>query len=141
MARPRTRVFGDYLQRAHFQGRALALRHEELGNTEAITARIAQDPAGIGVAALGWVNASAISDQVRVLPLAARNGDPYYGPDKATVQAGRYPLAMPVQLYVNRAPGRPLDPLVKAYLQQARRLVGPCGFLDARAGRRAGRRL
>lgn len=32
---------------------------------------------------------------------------------------GRYPLAMPVQRYVNRAPGRPLDPLVKAYLQLA----------------------
>ena len=116
--------FGDYLQRAHFQGRALALRHEELGNTEAITARIAQDPAGIGVATLGWVNAAAISDQVRVLPLAARNGDPYYCPDKATVQACRYPLAMPVQLYVNRAPGRPLDPLVKAYLQLALSLQG-----------------
>lgn len=109
--------FATGLRQARFGRRPFAASYEALATREDVIRAVAADRYGIAV--LGWVNAAAISDQVRVLPLAARNGEPYYGPDKATVQAGRYPLAMPVQLYVNRAPGRPLDPLVKAYLQLA----------------------
>ena len=30
--------------------------------------------------------------------------------------SGRYPLARSLWLYVNRVPGRPLDPVIKAFL-------------------------
>ncbi|KAB8062958.1 PstS family phosphate ABC transporter substrate-binding protein [Janthinobacterium violaceinigrum] len=109
--------FATGLRHARFGKRPFAARYEALASREAVIRAVAADRYGIAV--LGWVNAAPISDQVRVLPLAAAQGAPYYGPDKATVRAGNYPLTMPVQLYVNRAPGKGLDPLVKAYLQLA----------------------
>ena len=103
--------FGDYLQREHFQGRALALNHEELGNTEAITGRIAQDPAGIGVAALGVRH-----PQLRQLAIADADGGVATGTDEEVV-AGRYPYGRYVYFYVRRLPGQAVDPLVKEYLR------------------------
>ncbi|NBV17016.1 substrate-binding domain-containing protein [Janthinobacterium sp.] len=120
--------FATGLRHARFGKRPFAAQYEALASREAVIRAVAADRYGIAV--LGWVNAAPISDQVRVLPLAAAPGAPYYGPDKATVRAGNYPLTMPVQLYVNRAPGKALDPLVKAYLQLA---LSPQGqaILDA----------
>jgi phosphate transport system substrate-binding protein len=109
--------FATGLRHARFKKRPYTASYEALATREAVIQAVAADRYGIAV--LGWVNASATSDQVRVLPLAGKAGAPYYGPDKAYVRAGLYPLSMPVQLYVNRAPGKPLDPLVKAYLQLA----------------------
>ncbi|MBB5609341.1 MULTISPECIES: PstS family phosphate ABC transporter substrate-binding protein [unclassified Janthinobacterium] len=103
--------FGDYLQRELFQGRALAVNHEELGNTEAITGRIAQDPAGVGVAALGVRN-----PQLRQLAIVSKDGSVTTGADEEVV-SGRYPFGRYVYLYVRRVPGQPLDPLAKEYLR------------------------
>ena len=109
--------FATGLRHARFGQRLFAAKYEALATREAVLRAVAADRYGIAV--LGWVNAAPVSDQVRVLPLAAGPGAPYYGPDQASVRAGNYPLTMPVQLYVNRAPGKALDPLVKAYLQLA----------------------
>ena len=103
--------FGDYLQREHFQGRALAPNHEELGNTAAITGRIAQDPAGIGVAALGVQH-----PQLRQLAIIGADGKASTGTDEE-VQSGRYPFGRYVYLYVRRLPGQGVDPLAKEYLR------------------------
>ncbi|MDO8047120.1 substrate-binding domain-containing protein [Janthinobacterium sp. SUN211] len=102
--------FGDYLQREHFQGRALAASHEELGNTVAITGRIAQDPAGIGVAALGVQH-----PQLRQLAIVGADGRATTGTDEEVV-SGRYPYGRYVYLYVRRLPGQAVDPLAKEYL-------------------------
>ncbi|KAB8058846.1 phosphate-binding protein [Janthinobacterium sp. FT14W] len=103
--------FGDYLQREHFQGRALAPNHEELANTAAITGRIAQDPAGIGVAALGVRH-----PQLRQLAIVGADGQPATGTDEEVV-SGRYPYGRYVYLYVRRLPGQAVDPLAKEYLR------------------------
>ncbi|MDN2676548.1 substrate-binding domain-containing protein [Janthinobacterium sp. SUN033] len=103
--------FGDYLQREHFQGRALALNHEELGNTAAITGRIAQDPAGIGVAALGVQH-----PQLRQVAIVGADGRATTGTDEEVV-AQRYPYGRYVYLYVRRLPGHAVDPLAKEYLR------------------------
>ncbi|MED5612468.1 PstS family phosphate ABC transporter substrate-binding protein [Janthinobacterium sp. P210005] len=103
--------FGDYLQREHFQGRALAASHEELGNTAAITGRIAQDPAGIGVAALGVQH-----PQLRQLAIVGADGRATTGTDEEVV-AQRYPYGRYVYLYVRRLPGQAVDPLAKEYLR------------------------
>lgn len=103
--------FGDYLQRVHFQGRALAPNHEELGNTDAITGRIAQDTAGIGVAALGVQH-----PQLRQLAIIGADGKASTGTDEE-VQSERYPYGRYVYLYVRRLPGQGVDPLAKEYLR------------------------
>ena len=46
------------------------------------------------------------------LPLAAKAGEPYVDDESENVYSGKYPLARFLYVYVNTAPGKPLDPLV-----------------------------
>lgn len=109
--------FATGIRQARLGGTPFAVKYEALASREAVLAAVAQDP--YGIALLGWVDAAKTSDQVRVLPLSARTGEAFYTPSYEDVRAGRYPLSAAVQLYVNRVPGKPLDPLVKAYLRVA----------------------
>lgn len=109
--------FATGLRLARLGGHPFAIKYEALESREAVLRAVADDP--FGIALLGWVDAEKVSDQVRVLPLSWRSGEPFYTPAYADVRRGLYPLSAAVQLYVNRAPGKPLDPLVKAYLQIA----------------------
>ncbi len=109
--------FATGLRIARLGGRPFALKYEALPTREAVVRAVAADPYGIGM--LGWVNAAAISSQVRVLPLATVAGEPFHGPDEESVRQGRYPLSASVQFYVDRAPNHPLDPLAKEYLRLA----------------------
>jgi phosphate transport system substrate-binding protein len=104
--------FGDYLQEAHLGNRALAPSHEALGNGEAILQRIAQDPDGIGVAAIGLENA-----QLRQLAIVGADGRSVTRGTAAEVGAGSYPLGRKVYFYVRKLPGQPVDPLVREYLR------------------------
>ncbi len=54
---------------------------------------------------------------MKALDLAAKEGAPYAKAEAAEVYAGKYPLARFLMIYVNQAPGRPLDPLVKEFLR------------------------
>lgn len=107
--------FATGIRQARLGGYPFALKYEALDSREAVLRAVAQDP--YGIALLGWVDAARTSDQVRVLPLSNEAGQPFFTPAYADVSAGRYPLSAAVQLYVNRAPGQPLDPLVKEYLR------------------------
>lgn len=76
----------------------------------AIMATLAQDPDGIS-----FGNASYRTDQVRTLGLSVNGVDsPFSLPE---IASGRYPLQRYLYIYVNRNPGRPLDPLVKEFLR------------------------
>jgi phosphate transport system substrate-binding protein len=52
---------------------------------------------------------------VRVLPLA-RQGSAYVAPEPDAFIDGRYPLARPLYIYINKPPGQPLSPLVREFL-------------------------
>jgi phosphate transport system substrate-binding protein len=54
---------------------------------------------------------------VKALALAAAEGKPYAKTDPEEVFAGRYPLARYLYLYVNKAPNKGLDPLVREFLR------------------------
>jgi phosphate transport system substrate-binding protein len=109
--------FATGMRQARMSGRPFAIKYEALPSREAVIRAVATDP--YGIALLGWMDAAKVSDQVRILPLAQRSGQPYYGPAYEHVRRGMYPLSAAVQLYVNRAPGQALDPLVKEYLRLA----------------------
>ena len=53
--------------------------------------------------------------------------------------SGKYPLSRFLYLYVNKAPGKPLDPLVKEYLKlilskEGQEVVVKDGYLPLSAG-------
>ena len=73
---------------------------------------LAHDPYGIAYSNLRYVNA-----QVKPLALAATDEGPYYEATKENLIQRKYPLTRFITTFVNRAPGRPLDPKVKEFLR------------------------
>jgi len=47
---------------------------------------------------------------------APRDGGPYYAPTKANLIQRTYPLTGAVSIFINRAPGTPIDPKIREYL-------------------------
>ena len=58
-----------------------------------------------------------LTDDVRVVPLAEKDGDPFIMPTIETVYNHTYPLSRYVYIYVNRKPGTPLEPKIKEFLK------------------------
>lgn len=85
------------------------------GYTHAFTVaahRIAKDPGGLTYAML-----ANLTPDVRVVPLAAKAGQPFVAPTVATVYSHEYPLSRYIYIYVNRRPGQPLRPEIKEFLR------------------------
>ncbi|MDE1167247.1 MAG: substrate-binding domain-containing protein [Pseudomonas sp.] len=109
---PQFTGFGTYLQGSHLQGRALTPSYEAYGNTQAILARLAADPAGLAVAAIGLAN-----QQIKQLPIVnPKNGSLSTGTE-AQVRDGSYPYGRFLYLYLRREPGKALDPVAREYLR------------------------
>jgi phosphate transport system substrate-binding protein len=75
-----------------------------------VIAAVAGDRFGIGFCGFAYQSAS-----IKRLALAGTD-DVVVEPTPAAVASGRYPLSRPLWLYINRVPGRPLDPLSKSFL-------------------------
>ncbi len=73
---------------------------------------VGRDPDGIALAALG-----VATPELKALALAADEGGVAYPPTVENVSSRKYPLSRATWAYVNRAPDRPLDPKVRAFLE------------------------
>ena len=67
--------------------------------------RFAMGYSGIGYATAG----------VRAVPLAEKDGAKCFDADPDNAYSGSYPMARFLFVYVNRAPGKPLDPLTREF--------------------------
>jgi phosphate transport system substrate-binding protein len=54
---------------------------------------------------------------VRAVPLAEKDGGAFSDGNYDDVKSGKYPLSRFLYIYINRAPGKPLDPIVKEYIK------------------------
>ena len=85
------------------------------GNTHAFTVAaedMANHPGGLTYAML-----ANLTPNVRPLPLAEKAGGPYVAPTVESVYLHTYPLSRYIYIYVNKAPGKPLEPEVKEFLR------------------------
>ncbi len=57
-----------------------------------------------------------LTSGTKVVPLAAKPGGPYLMPTLHNIYTHEYPLSRYVYIFVNRPPGKPLDPVVKQFL-------------------------
>ncbi len=73
---------------------------------------LAKDPQGIAVS-----NAHYARSEVKALSLAASEAGPFVAPTRENVAHRTYPLARAVYIFLNRAPGKPVDPKVKEFLR------------------------
>ena len=84
---------------------------KEQPGSASVVQGIAKDMYGIGYSGIGYQTSG-----VKALALAKKDGDPFISTDPEQVYAGQYPLARFLYVYVNQAPNKPLDPLVKQFL-------------------------
>lgn len=84
---------------------------KEQPGSASVVQGVTEDRRGIGYSGIGYRTSG-----VRAIPLSAATGAPCYEPTFGHVSAGTYPLARFLYLYVNKAPGKPLPPLVREFL-------------------------
>ena len=85
---------------------------KEQPGSASVVQGITEDPAGIGYSGIGYLTSG-----VRVLPLAEKEGSPFVAPTQTNAMNGSYPLWRHLLVYVNKAPNKPLDPLVKEFIK------------------------
>jgi len=58
-----------------------------------------------------------VTPDVKVVPLAAKEGEPFVYPTLDNVVTHRYPLSRYVYIFINRPPGKPIEPKIKEFLK------------------------
>jgi phosphate transport system substrate-binding protein len=73
---------------------------------------VTEDRYGIGYSGIGYKTSG-----VKLVPLAETEAGPYSDGNYQDVTSGKYPLWRFLYIYVNKAPGRALDPLVGEFVK------------------------
>ncbi len=107
---------------------------KEQPGSASVVQGVTEDKLGIGYSGLGYKTSG-----VKALSLARDAKSGYATTDPAEVYAGKYPLARFLYVYVNRAPGKPLDPLTEQFLRfvlsrDGQEIVLKDGYLPLKAG-------
>lgn len=85
---------------------------KELPGSASVVNSVATDRFGIGYSGIGYA-----TPNVKALKLSVKKGAPCYEPNFENALTQKYPLARPLQIYINKAPNRPLSPLVREFLK------------------------
>ena len=67
--------------------------------------------------AIGYSGIGYATSGVRAVPLAEKEGDRCHEATPDEAYSGKYPMARFLFVYVNKAPGKPLDPLTREFLK------------------------
>jgi len=84
---------------------------KEQPGSSSVVQGVAEDKYAIGYSGVGYTTSG-----VKTVPLSAKDAGSSFGESYENVLSGKYPLARYLNVYVNKAPGRALDPLVKEFL-------------------------
>ena len=85
---------------------------KEQPGSASVVQGVTEDRGGLGYSGIGYRTSG-----VRAIPLSAKTGEACFQPTFANSSVGKYPLARFLYLYVNKAPGKPLPPLVAEFLK------------------------
>ena len=84
---------------------------KEQPGSASVVQGVAEDQYAIGYSGIGYRTSG-----VKALALSPKEGEPFIETEPKEVYAGKYPLARFLYVYINQAPNKPLDPLVKQFL-------------------------
>ncbi|HRC85232.1 MAG TPA: phosphate ABC transporter substrate-binding protein [Thermoanaerobaculia bacterium] len=104
-------TYGFFKENALFKGDYKDTVKEQPGSASVVQG-VTEDKFGIGYSGIGYRTSG-----VKALRLARKAGDAFYTTDVTDVLSGKYPLARFLYINVNKAPGKPLDPLVRELLR------------------------
>jgi phosphate transport system substrate-binding protein len=105
---------------------------KEQPGSASVVQGVTEDRFGMGYSGIGYKTSG-----VKAVPLADKGGAASDG-NYDDVKSGKYPLSRFLYIYINRAPGKPLDPIVKEYVklvlsQEGQEVVIKDGYLPLSA--------
>jgi phosphate transport system substrate-binding protein len=83
---------------------------KEQPGSASVVQGVTEDRFGMGYSGIGYKTSG-----VKVVALSDKDAGPFSDGNYEDVKSGKYPLNRFLYIYINRAPGKPLDPLVKEY--------------------------
>ena len=83
---------------------------KEQPGSASVVQGVTEDRFGIGYSGIGYKTSG-----VKAVPLAEKDGGYYSSGSYEDVVSGKYPLNRFLYIYINKAPGKPLDPLVREF--------------------------
>lgn len=83
---------------------------KEQPGSASVVQGVTEDRFGIGYSGIGYRTSG-----VKVVGLADKDGGAFSDGNYEDVKSGKYPLNRFLYIYINRAPGKPLDPVVKEF--------------------------
>ena len=91
---------------------AKAADGSDIDSGQLILDALAKDPYGIA-----YSNVSYMNSNVKTLAVASKDGGPFMKPTKENVWKRTYPIARFTTVFINRAPGKPVEPKVREFLR------------------------
>lgn len=85
---------------------------KEQPGSASVVQSVSEDQSGIGYSGIGY-----LTSNVRAVPLAEKDGMPFMEASQQNADNGSYPLWRHLYLYVNKAPNKPLDPIVGEFIK------------------------
>ncbi|WP_417596075.1 PstS family phosphate ABC transporter substrate-binding protein [Oceanospirillum sp.] len=110
----RNSVSGTY---GYFKGKALCKGdfrnnvNEQPGSASVVQS-VSTSINAIGYSGMGYKTSS-----VRAVPLAKKEGQPYYEANSENAISGKFPLSRFLYVYVNKKPNQPLQPLEREFIK------------------------
>lgn len=101
-------TYGFFKKQALCKGDYKDTVKEQPGSASVVQG-VSEDKNAAGYSGIGYTTSG-----VRAVPLT-ENGSSYVAPNQATVGSGQYPLSRFLYIYINKAPGQPVEPLVQEF--------------------------
>jgi len=106
---------------------------KEQPGSASVVQSVSEDQAGIGYSGIGYMTSN-----VRAVPLAEKDGMQFKEASQQNADDGSYPLWRHLYLYVNKAPNKPLDPIVGEFIKfiyskEGQKVVIKDGFFPLKA--------
>ena len=122
-----------FMKQAHFGDHPFATGYEEALSTAAVLKRVSEESSAIGFASFDGFQGKTTTG-LKILAIGETEPGYYSKASPADVLARKYPYTRDIYIYVNRAPGRPLDPFVQEYLRMVLSKEGQSAFVAQEAG-------
>ena len=84
---------------------------KEQPGSSSVVQGVAEDKYAVGYSGVGYTTSG-----VKTVKLAEKEGGEYFGESYENVLSRKYPLSRFLNVYVNKNPNKPLDPLVREFL-------------------------
>jgi phosphate transport system substrate-binding protein len=85
---------------------------KEQPGSASVVQGVTEDQFGIGYSGIGYKTSG-----VKAVALSAKAGAPFFPADAESALSGKYPLSRYLFVYVNKAPNKPADPLVREFVK------------------------